>query len=342
MHKNKNRQQCKQDSGSRNSSIPNREDDTYTSHKSPTTFEGCNYTVTLRVAPAEHGIKCYSSRWYTHQFTGINAFNHYFKYLLPNEDGFTLPDIWDGYFHITLAKFRLDRNNLPMAENNLVKRINEKFLHSGCAPFEGIFPCRFKSSTLDVQPGSKRYGKVKDVNFITLGVTDLENAFGKLRSYLDIIEEAIEQNDDACLYELSKDCIPEAHVTVRKYRQRNIPLGRLHYLKQLVKDNPIEFQCVALDITQTRRQACSRELQTNWWIGVTANFLKCTKCGTKFTDESKDTCMNVNCGAKEPMYECSGCGTRGDVGKSWPGYCRYCKKYERLRPLWSTKPEQGP
>jgi hypothetical protein len=138
-----------------------------------------NYTVTLRLPPVEHGIKCYSFPWHAHQFTGISAFNYYFKYLLPDKDGFSLPDVWDGYFHVTLAKFRFDpRDELAEKENYLVKYIKSTTLRQ--AFFGTIFPCKFKSDGLNICSGAGRFGDMKDVDFVTLKVMDLDNTINKI------------------------------------------------------------------------------------------------------------------------------------------------------------------
>ncbi len=70
--------------------------------------------MNLQLDPVEMGIKATSSQ-YTQEFKGLGAFNHYFGLLSPSYGfGYTLPDIWDGYFHITLAKF-----TTPLAPDRL-------------------------------------------------------------------------------------------------------------------------------------------------------------------------------------------------------------------------------
>ncbi|UJR29282.1 hypothetical protein I4U23_010496 [Adineta vaga] len=350
MSNNKRNKKYTQDADGWNHPNSNVEDNTCTTNKSstdPVTSTSkqidYNYTVTLRVAPVEHGIKCYSSPWHTHQFTGINAFNYYFDYLLSKEEGFTLPNVWDGYFHVTLAKFRLDpKSNLEKTENDLVMRIKEKVLGSNQPSFKRIFPCRFRSDALNVHSGSGRHAEAENIDFVTLNIVDLENAFDKLRPFLDNIEDAVKAAHGIWQYKPSESYFTQAHVTVRKYKPDDDLQDwsynhiRQYLVEQRVKDNPLEFQCVALDIAQTRRQARHRGTQTQWWAGVTGNFLDCATCGTQFNDESKGTC--VKCHTRRQMYECSGCGKKGNEGKMWPGYCNNCGNYERLRPLWSTKP----
>ena len=68
--------------------------------------EAKTYAVNLQLKPAEMGIVPINYQGQDHYFQGLKAFHQYFHLVAPeNNIGYTLPDVWDGYFHITLAKF---------------------------------------------------------------------------------------------------------------------------------------------------------------------------------------------------------------------------------------------
>ena len=114
-----------------------------------------NYTVSLRLAPVEYGIHCVNQ-----SFDGLNAFNKYFDYLLPERNGFSLPDVWDGYFHITLGKFRLNPGRyLETTETNLFNYITANT--SSEQHYSSVFPCQFLATELVVYPGIYRHAEAE-------------------------------------------------------------------------------------------------------------------------------------------------------------------------------------
>jgi hypothetical protein len=299
-----------------------------------------NYTVTLRLEPVELGLKCHSAPWYPRKFIGINAFNYYFDYLLPEVDGFSLPDVWAGYFHITLGKFCLERkpdSELEKKENSLVHYIENNTANE--RDFATIFPCKFRTEGLDVHSGDKRFDEAMGIDFVTLKVADLDNTLDKLFSVLKIIREGVETVGGDWEKKSFEDYRKQLHVTVRKYEQMKETWSTKFIedcgVDHHVKDNPVEFECTALDIAQTRRQAIDRD-QQHWWIGVTSIPLSCIVCHEYFPKNSPGVCRI--CRRKGNDHRCSGCGRQENKQMSWPGYCRTCKNYERLKPLWSTKP----
>ena len=62
------------------------------------------YLICLCVDLAQFGFVCPDSADST-QFRGLNALNRYFAMLAPNANAATIPDVWDGYYRITLAQF---------------------------------------------------------------------------------------------------------------------------------------------------------------------------------------------------------------------------------------------
>lgn len=64
-----------------------------------------DYAVNHQLKPVEMGIRATNNR-YCQESNGLVVFNHYFALLAPSKGlGYTLSDIWDGYFHVTVAKF---------------------------------------------------------------------------------------------------------------------------------------------------------------------------------------------------------------------------------------------
>ena len=289
------------------------------------------YAVNLRISSVETGILCQSGRWHTHQFRGLGAFNFYFDYLLPNADGFSLPDVWDGYFHITLGGFDLrvdDEEQKTLLLNHLRNNIN-------CEQhYPNIFPCRFRARQLEVHDGSKRDLERSETEFVTLKVEDYNQVWSRLHPLLRTIQKVVQQVDgewETASLEQHRD---QMHVTVRKYQNGAWSRRDVAALdvSNRVGRAPLEFECASLDIVPPRRQARQNQ---DWWIGVTETRLTCSGCGLTYADESPGFCQT--CRRPGPDHRCSGCGRlENRSGRSWPGFCCGCAQYERIRPLWST------
>jgi hypothetical protein len=92
--------------------------------------------------------------------------------------------------------------------------------------------------------------------------------------------------------------LTQAHVTVRKYEKLKEKWTddfiKQCNVDQLIRNYPVEFQCVALNIIQTRRQARARQSQPPWWIVATGNSLPCAGCGTYFPGKPPVFVNNVS------------------------------------------------
>lgn len=290
-----------------------------------------NYTVNLRLAPVEYGIHCAKQSFY-----GLNAFGKYFEYLLPN-DGYFLPDVWDGYYHITLAKFWLNRNrDLNSKEKKLVNYVN--YYSSPEKHYNSVFPCNFRTTELNVYSGEHRYAEAEGIDFVTLKVQCLNDTLQKLYPFLQIIKSAVQQAGGKWQEKSFEDYLRDLHVTIRKYKGNSSKWSSEFIqgcgVQERVKENPLKFECIALEITQTRRQARYRGLLQGF-SGVTGIPLSCTGCHRYFSNDLVGYCQK--CRLAEYDHRCSECGTIGIYPTSWPGYCRTCQSYERLAPLWSTE-----
>jgi hypothetical protein len=294
-----------------------------------------NYTVNLRLAPVEYGLKRCNASADPYQFIHLNAFNNYFKYLLPKYDGFSLPDVWDGYYHITLGKFFLNYDcQLQSRETSLVK-----YIRNNSSPeqhYATAFPCRFRTAELNVYSGVYRHAEAEGIEFVTLKVQSLDDNLQKLYPFLEIISKGVQQVGGRWQFKPNNDYFNELHVTVRKYQEDNSNWSsdfiRKCGIMERVEKNPLEFECIALDIAQTRRQARKR-YPRSWWLGVTGSPLRCTRCRQYFSQDSPGYCKR--CLRYGDDHECSGCGRVSRT--KWPGYCAQCEGYERLKPLWSTE-----
>jgi hypothetical protein len=255
--------------------------------------------VNLQLDPVEMGIKATSAQ-YTQEFKGLGAFNHYFGLLSPsNGFGYTLPDIWDGYFHITLAKF-----TTPLAPDRL-----EEVFRTFAYPIEhlpNISDIVFHASRLSEVSGENRSRGRRDIDFVVLPI----DSFDEIRSFyemvqplLNIIKVKTQSND----WNLTR--LKELHVTIRKYS--NIDYNKYDLNQIPIQQFPLQFRCSHLEVKQSRERAIHRfdqMGQTNykWWSGVT-----------------------------EIDGKCSGCNTRV-MSAQWEGFCLACGNYETIIPLWST------
>ncbi|CAF2095471.1 unnamed protein product, partial [Rotaria magnacalcarata] len=310
-----------------------------TTSDSKGTSDNYHYAVNLRLSPVERGIICHSGHWHTHQFTGLGAFNFYFDYLLPYADGFSLPDVWDGYFHITLGKFDLIASsdaNREKIENSLVQNIQQAT--ESQQHYQNHFPCKFLTKRLEVYDGSRRFAERQGIDFVALAVQDQTNVWNELCPLLVTIKEEVEKIKGKWENVPLTQYRDHMHVTVRKYRHNSDKWSPRQILNsgilQRVLYEPLEFVCVALDIVPTRRQAC---LRSQWCIGVTGIKLACQKCNRNYSDDKPGYCAHCDLSGND--HRCSGCGREENRQREWPGYCCGCGRYERTRPLWSTLSE---
>jgi hypothetical protein len=254
------------------------------------------YAVNLQLKPVEMGIKARNRGW-EEEFRGIGAFNHYFGLCAPTRGlGYTLPDIWDGYFHITLSKFFTHLTHDQLEE--VFKRFNSSLED---LPF--IPDIVFRSSRIETHSGARRARKLRHIDFVVLPIDHSDQTKAFYEKVLVLLEKIKEQVD---AYDWDVTPLNDLHVTIRKYS--NFNSSDLNKIK--IQDFPLEFRCSQLEVKQPREQATVRYAQSNkkciWWNGVT-----------------------------EDDHRCSGCGTTV-MSETWEGFCLACGKYESMIPLWST------
>ena len=254
------------------------------------------YAVNLQLAPVEKGIKAKNDAW-EQEFKGIGAFNHYFGLLAPPSiQGYTLPDNWDGYYHITLAKLSSD-----LAPHQLEEALSKFKPSLGEVPF--IPDIVFRASRIEERSGAHRLEGRQEINFIVLLIdksSDIEKLYDRVQPLLAEIKD----HTRATKWDVTE--LNKLHVTIRKYSNIDFDLGHIEIGKF-----PLEFRCTHLEVKQTRRQAVTRfqnseNMKYKWWKGVTKINDKCSGCNTPMKSDH------------------------------WKGFCLVCGKYESLIPIWST------
>ncbi|CAF0928046.1 unnamed protein product [Rotaria sp. Silwood1] len=254
------------------------------------------YAVNLQLKPVEMGIIAKMNQR-DQEFKGLGAFNHYFGLLAPsNHLGYTLTDIWDGYFHITLAKFFTD-----VAPHRL-EEVFSKFSPS-LQDMPYIPDIMFRTSRINIVSGANRPKGRRNINFVVLPIDyDLETeaSLEKFQLLLEKIKNQTKSKD------WSGTPFSDLHVTIRKYSNIDCNLNKIK-----IQEFPLEFRCSHLEVKQTRDRALHRFKKTKdniyrWWNGVTEIDKKCSGCHTPI------------------------------ISDKWEGFCFACGKYESIIPIWST------
>lgn len=257
-----------------------------------------SYAVNLQLKPVEMGITAKNDKW-EQTFKGLGAFNHYFGLCAPNKNlGYTLPDIWDGYFHITLAKF-----STCLTPDKVEEAFRD--FNPSLKDLPDISRIVFRTTNIITGPGTYRPKGRQNIDFVIVPVdysTEIDAFYKNVQSLLQKIEI---QAKATKWYVTPLNLL---HVTVRKYSNLD-PDFQLSKIK--LRQFPLEFHCPYLEIKQTREQATDRyqnpkNNRYRWWTGVTEINGKCSGC-------------------KAPVMP--------DV---WEGFCLACGKYESIIPVWST------
>ena len=255
------------------------------------------YAVNLQLKPVEMGIRVLNMGGQS-QIQGLGAFNRYFGLLLPAGGfGYTIPDVWDGFFHVTLAKFCTHKKPEELEE------IFQKFEPS-IKDLPAIPEVAFRSSRIDIASGANRQGSRKGINFVVLPIDGDDQIKAFYLSFQPLLNEIKEQ---AQPYDWHLTALNDLHLTIRKYSNIDLKVNSIP-----ISQYPIEFRCAHLEVKQTREQARQRYKRANpgrpyrWWSGMTDIDERCSGC-------------------RAPL-----------VSSSWEGFCMGCGEYESIIPLWST------
>ncbi|CAF1299754.1 unnamed protein product [Adineta steineri] len=262
--------------------------------------EQYQYAINLRIDPVEYGFVCSNSRW-QQRFKGLGAFSQYFAMLAPNQNGYSLPDVWDGYYQSTLVKF---------STNHSPEQLKNKFdLFHPSLDNVHLRKAVFRSSELKVHSGDHRMGDRRGTNFIALHVT--KPADFQFEPLLQDIKQQIRTT------RWTQTTTETLHINIRLYpdgpQETSGPAWTWKricetHIPDKVARLPIDFYCSTLEIVPARRQCVQRYREgkvDKWWSGITKLDGKCSGCQSSLDD-----------------YE-------------WNGACLECGQYERITPVWS-------
>ncbi|CAF2111707.1 unnamed protein product [Rotaria magnacalcarata] len=254
------------------------------------------YAVNLLLKPVEMGIIGKINQ-NDQVFNGLGAFNRYFGLLAPSKNlGYTLPDVWDGYFHITLAEFSTHLEPHQLEDD-----------------FSNFYPCLenlpyipdvvFRASTIKSCSGDHRTEDRCNIDFLVLPI----DAYIETKEFFERVQPLLAKiKTRTKSYRWHVTPLDNLHVTIRKYSEIQFELNEIK-----IAEFPLEFRCYDLEVKQTRKRATQRFEEARrdgyrWWTGVTEIDGKCSGC-------QKSTMFYV-----------------------WEGFCLFCQKYESMIPIWST------
>jgi hypothetical protein len=259
------------------------------------------YLIDFCIDSVEFGFFCGVSGSFE-RFKKLGAFNDYFNKLAPNEGASSLPDVWDGYYRITLAQFHTED------DPEILKKKFESFPRSSVNT--QVPGALFRSSRLDLNKNpTYKLGRGFRSHPIALYVDaspdlTIEFLIKEIKKRIHYTEwYETPQNDlhmNIRLYMDSCETADESKWTWDRVCKLRIP--------EKVARCPIVFSHSRLEII-LRREDCTKlykdERFEQWCSGVT-----------------------------ELNGKCSGCKT--SVGRGgWEGVCWTCRKYEGIKPIWS-------
>jgi hypothetical protein len=231
-------------------------------------------------------------------FQGFNSFNQYFDILAPDTNAKAIPDVWDGYYRITLAQFESTTSPEKMRDQFKSFRLT-----SSNASI--LLDQPFRTWKLGVSPSVFRLGHDFAHEPIALYVTR-PSGF-PFDSVLKRIQDQIKYSD------WTK--IPERwlHMNIRLYSNATNGNWTWQNIKRdgipaKVSEHTIEFHHTTLQIIPSR-ETCKKVYDNRsshpWWMGVTVLNGKCSGC--RYTVKESE----------------------------WEGVCPSCNEYERIKPIWS-------
>jgi hypothetical protein len=247
-----------------------------------------SYSITLRVDPVNLGFTLRKPRW-NRPFRGLFSLNQYFAMLAPNDHGYTLPDVWDGYYQMTLVKFD---TRLSTAE---LQRMFHRFQPNlERIPIETAL---FKSTGLVRHSGENRTAGRGGTDYIALKIEGPEEfQFGPLMRHMKA------QFEHTKWLEITPD---KLHLNVRLYPEETAwTWGKMREceMDRRVEQFPIDFRCAALEVIPTRRQCIDdykRSRNDQWWEGVTESDQLFEGCHSSIRGRWAGACLE--CGEYERL-----------------------------------------
>ncbi|CAF1486585.1 unnamed protein product [Didymodactylos carnosus] len=258
------------------------------------------YAVNLRLSPSIDGFVNLNTG---KRFGGHNAFHDYISTITDNKND-QICDIWEKYFHVTLGQLYMgekthNEDKLQIVEQTLCNVLNT------LAKNQPELPITLETNELKTISGQTRAKGRAETNFVVLSIKESEKLkeFWRFSNEVCVKVQREFKNAQVKLVQFDK-----VHITIRKYSNYIVTDN----MKCIIKENPLQLTCSALDLVQGRDNARERfkiNGSKKWWYGVTEI-------------------------EKDDGKVCSGCETT--ITEEWNGYCSICKEYERIAPLWTS------
>ncbi|CAF1200390.1 unnamed protein product [Adineta steineri] len=215
----------------------------------------------------------------------------------PNINAKSIPDVWDGYYRITLVQF------VTMSSPEQLRKQFESFRPtiSDVQMQELVFQTR----KIDIATRHFQLGNDFTNEPIALYVSHPSEF--EFESDLRRIRDQVNPSQWTQIHKrfLHMNIPLYSNTTERNWTWKEI---KQHDIPAKVGKHPIEFHRTLLQIIPSR-ETCKRvygkTLGNPWWMGVT-----------------------------ELEGKCSGC--QYPVQNQWKGVCSSCHQYERIKPIWSS------
>jgi hypothetical protein len=260
-----------------------------------------HYLIDFSIDPVEYGFVC-DKLGSNGTFKGLNAFNKYFDTLAPNQGVSHLPDVWDGYYRITLVQF--ETQDHP-------EKLRKTFASFPPLSVDTQVPeALFRTSKLDANRSAcYRLGSDFCNEPVALYVTapsqlPFESLLEQIKKRINYTEWAETPRHDLHmnirLYWSNDKMVSDSKLTWDRVCKLGIP--------EKVSQCPIIFHNSRFEIILSRgdcKKVYGEQSSNEWWLGVTMRNKRCSGCQTIVENEE------------------------------WKGVCRACRKYESIKPIWS-------
>ncbi|CAF0906423.1 unnamed protein product [Adineta steineri] len=228
--------------------------------------EQYSYMVCFSIDPVKFGFFCHSLLD-QQKFQGLNAFNNYFDMLAPNTNAKTIPDMWDGYYRITLAQFgsNLDPEQLKKQFQSFRPTINNVEIQEPL----------FKTQKIGHATHHFRFDRNFTNKPIALFMSCPSNfTFDTtLKKIKDRINDPEWRGIPNNLLHMNIRLYSNARSTWEKIEQYDIPAK--------VIEHPIEVYHATLEIIPSRetcKAVYGKNSSNSWWEGATQLYGRCSSC----------------------------------------------------------------
>ncbi|CAF0933615.1 unnamed protein product [Didymodactylos carnosus] len=218
------------------------------------------YALHLRLSPSIDGFVNLNTG---KRFGGHNAFHDYISTITDNKND-QICDIWEKYFHVTLGQLYMgekthNEDKLQIVEQTLCNVLNT------LAKNQPELPITLETNELKTISGQTRAKGRAETNFVVLSIKESEKLkeFWRFSNEVCVKVQREFKNAQVKLVQFDK-----VHITIRKYSNYIVTDN----MKCIIKENPLQLTCSALDLVQGRDNARERfkiNGSKKWWYGVT-------------------------------------------------------------------------